>query len=221
MAMPGTVQNRFQFTCPSRSTTPQGARLYSLGIVSIHVPLAEHDCCLRLPSLQSVSFNSRAPRGARRGAAGSSDRPAGFQFTCPSRSTTPPVRMFHVERRFNSRAPRGARPGSGKETAVDARFNSRAPRGARPVFCLIDLNDLCFNSRAPRGARHLIDAALSGGGLFQFTCPSRSTTPLRAQCIDCNRVSIHVPLAEHDTSRTPDMSQWWRFNSRAPRGARR
>ena len=33
---------------------------------------------------------------------------------------------------------------------------------------------------------------------FQFTCPSRSTTPAGFLCWRKNEVSIHVPLAEHD-----------------------
>ena len=55
-----------------------------------------------------------------------------------------------------------------------------------------------FNSRAPRGARLAAMRICVLVLAFQFTCPSRSTTPLRALCIDCHRVSIHVPLAEHD-----------------------
>ena len=34
---------KFQFTCPSRSTTFLAMNGERLGIVSIHVPLAEHD----------------------------------------------------------------------------------------------------------------------------------------------------------------------------------
>ena len=33
---------------------------------------------------------------------------------------------------------------------------------------------------------------------FQFTCPSRSTTPVIRKRIKTPIVSIHVPLAEHD-----------------------
>ena len=55
--------------------------------VSIHVPLAEHDIIIQTVSFLFTSFNSRAPRGARRASRGSA-RP----FRC-----------------FNSRAPRGAR----------------------------------------------------------------------------------------------------------------
>ena len=61
-----------------------------------------------------------------------------------------------------------------------------------------------FNSRAPRGARPDTDPAAISRNLFQFTCPSRSTT----QKIEENNmkflVSIHVPLAEHDA----DIHAW-------------
>ena len=38
---------KFQFTCPSRSTTTTGFGLCRPGMVSIHVPLAEHDLAPR------------------------------------------------------------------------------------------------------------------------------------------------------------------------------
>ena len=80
-------KNRFQFTGPSRSTTAV-LMAFVLGYeVSIHVPLAEHDATRSGASIRAGSFNSRAPRGARR----------------LSRRPAPPTAGF------NSRAPRGAR----------------------------------------------------------------------------------------------------------------
>ena len=55
-----------------------------------------------------------------------------------------------------------------------------------------------FNSRAPRGARQV----RYGGSYF------------------CARVSIHVPLAEHDLADGEEETREMSFNSRAPRGAR-
>ena len=99
-----------------------------------------------------------------------------------------------------------------------------------------------FNSRAPRGARLGSRARRRLFTTFQFTCPSRSTTassvmasmlaevsihvPLAEHDIGSNGflgggfVSIHVPLAEHDRSTGNRNPPRWRFNSRAPRGAR-
>ena len=59
-----------------------------LTMVSIHVPLAEHDSIGKAWKAAEKSFNSRAPRGARRVIW---RHP--LDFVC-----------------FNSRAPRGARP---------------------------------------------------------------------------------------------------------------
>ena len=57
-------------------------------LVSIHVPLAEHDR-FQMPSRSLRGrFNSRAPRGARHIARRSGRIGVQFQFTCPSRSTT-------------------------------------------------------------------------------------------------------------------------------------
>ena len=57
-------------------------------IVSIHVPLAEHDGLARKLAWFEPSFNSRAPRGARPSKLRIRSGALGFQFTCPSRSTT-------------------------------------------------------------------------------------------------------------------------------------
>jgi len=57
---------QFQFTCPSRSTTSLIAVTNSGTMVSIHVPLAEHDLTHATINIDTSSFNSRAPRGARR-----------------------------------------------------------------------------------------------------------------------------------------------------------
>ena len=215
--------SRFQFTCPSRSTTftPKIRRIDNQvsihvplaehdvrqaalgvdGVVSIHVPLAEHDCKYCRRGRHGLSFNSRAPRGARHGSAGTS--------TCACR--------------FNSRAPRGARHWLLSNGRVPQCFNSRAPRGARPAGLPPPCASRRFNSRAPRGARPVQLEARAPLRKFQFTCPSRSTTgcaviychhhssfnsraprgarhAYAGRTVLHNPVSIHVPLAEHDAS---------------------
>ena len=48
----------FQFTCPSRSTTSSSKPSASSLLVSIHVPLAEHDICgVNVGLLYSVSIH--------------------------------------------------------------------------------------------------------------------------------------------------------------------
>ena len=145
---------KFQFTCPSRSTTDSIKFLNMDAHVSIHVPLAEHDVGCRSSWARVYCFNSRAPRGAR---------------------------LAYL-------AEREALP----------RFNSRAPRGARPAMSMDYPPIDGFNSRAPRGARHVRDAFRPDDARFQFTCPSRSTTDSTVLAHLALVVSIHVPLAEHD-----------------------
>ena len=81
----------------------------------------------------------------------------------------------------------------------EGRFNSRAPRGARPRNRCRRNTVFSFNSRAPRGARRLYSVTPIQAFLFQFTCPSRSTTDGRSNDRVMHSVSIHVPLAEHDS----------------------
>ena len=145
---------QFQFTCPSRSTTYVLPFRLSTLVVSIHVPLAEHDASIAASTDTAASFNSRAPRGARhRGA-----------HAC------------HHDRRFNSRAPRGARHLVLPALSQGQCFNSRAPRGARRAHSTEMSTMTRFNSRAPRGARRVDTCGVLFVHVFQFTCPSRSTT---------------------------------------------
>jgi len=102
-----------------------------------------------------TSFNSRAPRGARRG------------YRCtPTRSIS-----------FNSRAPRGARRVSPPKQVLRMwRFNSRAPRGARLTTPSRLPATMSFNSRAPRGARQNPQVELLDRAGFQFTRPAWGAT---------------------------------------------
>ena len=149
------VMLEFQFTCPSRSTTAhavaesmltgvsihvplaehdeQRLDISSITGVSIHVPLAEHDAIASYHVAEVPSFNSRAPRGARR---------EGMVFRLSAC-------------RFNSRAPRGARlPGDHRAGGVPD-VSIHVPL-AEHDGCVSNLKKIksSFNSRAPRGARH-------------------------------------------------------------------
>jgi len=78
-------------------------------IVSIHVPLAEHDELFGSDeSLTEVSIHVPLAEHDESG-----------------------KRTLREEDRFNSRAPRGARPFRHSQMMISSRFNSRAPRGAR------------------------------------------------------------------------------------------
>ena len=88
-------------------------------------------------------------------------------------------------------------------------------------LCTIASIAWSFNSRAPRGARPCPGIFCGISRQFQFTCPSRSTTTGSSEEPQEPEVSIHVPLAEHDTPASINATAVSCFNSRAPRGARR
>ena len=144
-------------------------------------------------------------------------------------------------------------------------FNSRAPRGARQIPLWLIRITLLFQFTCPsRSTTTLSTSCVMQASRFQFTCPSRSTTaeydivlaasafqftcpsrsttacghaptsPVRVSIhvplaehdedasttLNAFDVSIHVPLAEHDGRERPVGRRLHRFNSRAPRGAR-
>ena len=68
------------------------------------------------------------------------------------------------------------------------------------LLTVTSLRFTSFNSRAPRGARLDTLEVVREILKFQFTCPSRSTTWIAAIKERAEVVSIHVPLAEHDTA---------------------
>ena len=169
--------HEFQFTCPSRSTTENLVRRACDDLVSIHVPLAEHDCSALMRVSGNRCFNSRAPRGARR-----------YNLYARGQNIS-----------FNSRAPRGARLYSCESKKMAVQVSIHVPLAEHDLTqsSVLPLT-LSFNSRAPRGARRTSTGTTSTSSGFQFTCPSRSTTRYRNSLTRTGRVSIHVPLAEHD-----------------------
>ena len=163
------------------------------------MPLAEHDDSGGDNRHYDERFNSRAPRGARLTCLYASPSVMSFQFTCPSRSTTGVSRGVGELLGFNSRAPRGARRNCHGGLWSTSGFQFTCPsRSTTSRSCSRGRRPLRFNSRAPRGARRRWPREAHGLPVFQFTCPSRSTTLLVMILASRGRVSIHVPLAEHD-----------------------
>jgi len=143
---------------------------------------------------------------------------------------------------FNSRAPRGARRRRGPVDGTANGFNSRAPRGAR--LCRshdIRLSTRFQFTRPAWGATHVQSSAVRGRQV-SIHAPrvgrDASANALRTRL----SVSIHAPRVGRDQSVEIDVRDWefqftrpaWgatrecsdpvghrRFNSRAPRGARR
>ena len=130
---PACQAAQFQFTCPSRSTTLCTYSGRRRTAVSIHVPLAEHDECPSVISSRRSRFNSRAPRGARPHSHFLHSITRGFQFTCPSRSTTQGEPQGGGSGWFQFTCPSRSTTRIKVRPAGQGRFNSRAPRGARPA----------------------------------------------------------------------------------------
>ena len=124
--------------------------------ISIHVPREGHDLAPNLPSLATLYFNPRAPRGARRNIFIISFGFNLFQSTCPARGTTLFICASYKILNISIHVPREGHDFVIKDFIFAYKyFNPRAPRGARPFSSLRSsaiIQD--FNPRAPRGARH-------------------------------------------------------------------
>ena len=168
-------------------------------LVSIHVPLAEHDRHPLQRPLLFDSFNSRAPRGARPTARLRSSSLLTFQFTCPSRSTTldftglshffgvsihvplaehdAPRRAHNLPTLVSIHVPLAEHDCGGCQPLEPVSVSIHVPLAEHDkTSCPARPSSTSFNSRAPRGARHCAPLTLV----------------VRVY------VSIHVPLAEHD-----------------------
>ena len=163
------------------------------GLVSIHVPLAEHDGRTVDMGRRLLSFNSRAPRGARRTPPSSRTSPLLFQFTYPSRSTTycdtDSIKFLNV--------------------------SIHVPLAEHDLMDISTMSIICPVSIHVPLAEHdiIVRIYVIDKLVFQFTCPSRSTTHARTRSSSLTLVSIHVPLAEHDVTRNPGYKDimWFQF----------
>ena len=195
------ISVRFQSTRPSRGETHAGLRLRVDWQISIHSPLAGRDQVYRSGNHQGRYFNPLAPRGARRGSAGTADPLNQFQSTRPSRGET----FFAPLPRSMARVFQSTRPSRG-ETNVptdvqnnlqisihsplagrDLRFSSvtcpssafqstRPSRGETSCRPADSSRSPHFNPLAPRGARHSTPTAMATTPAFQSTRPSRGET---------------------------------------------
>ena len=153
------------------------SRAYAIR-VSIHAPRMGRDFQIAMKPLRSISFNSRAPHGARlyrtkrvtplisvsihaprmgRDCAGTSPSTIArmFQFTRPAWGATADL-AGNPRQCLEFQFTRPAWGATKRCISVDLYmfcFNSRAPHGAR-LGCLCALCIMVgFNSRAPHGAR--------------------------------------------------------------------
>ena len=211
----------FQSTRPAWGATWNGHIKTPIPLVSIHAPRVGRDRSRRRSdSGASVSihaprvgrdgdgiqrfdciprFNPRAPRGARRGTASSSNSTTGF----------------------NPRAPRGARQ-AGRRPGRAARVSIHAPRVGRDRASMRGwFRCHSFNPRAPRGARPRSSAWAAGSLRFQSTRPAWGATAAVSARSAGAGVSIHAPRGGRDDRLGFCDPAQPRFNPRAPRGARR
>ena len=211
----------FQFTCPSRSTTPASCPRLTGSRVSIHVPLAEHDLCEMLAEQErqvsihvplaehdtlsrssaslSASFNSRAPRGARHQPAVRVSLGREVSIHVPLAEHDIRTDIERATDKVSIHVPLAEHDRSSWLHWTALHVSIHVPLAEHdPSAPATVLQSLSFNPRAPRGARH-------------------HAQHVRCQC---QVVSIHVPLAEHDLLPREIVSHSLCFNSRAPRGAR-
>ena len=147
-----------------------------------------------------LSFNPRAPCGARQDSIAAQIKTIEFQSTRPVRGATNPFCAPFSKLEVSIHAPRAGRD--------DAHPGHRSGHG-------------CFNPRAPYGARQDSIAAQIKTIEFQSTRPVRGATNPFCAPFSKLEVSIHAPRAGRDDAHPGHRSGHGCFNPRAPCGARR
>ena len=100
-------------------------------------------------------------------------------------------------------------------------FNPRAPCGARRLPRLrLALAPINFNPRAPCGARHAAAWTRSGLRRISIHVPLAGHDTRQRIRPGFGAISIHVPLAGHDPKNEDLIQTKLNFNPRAPCGAR-
>ena len=141
------------------------------------MPLAEHDMAVGpLAIMRPVSIH--VPLAEHDTSFRSScSSPNEFQFTCPSRSTTRQVKSAFSSAEVSIHVPLAEHDSRARyQTPVTALFNSRAPRGARRIFMVGSDTSSVFQFTCPSRSTTALLRHTASLNLFQFTCPSRSTT---------------------------------------------
>ena len=149
--------------------------------VSIHAPHAGRDDLYSFAALSILSFNPRAPCGARPKQFLLPKQNQKFQSTRPMRGATIQQWIRLLEVRVSIHAPHAGRDrGDCPQAAPMSCFNPRAPCGAR-----------LFRHHLPV-LRHV----------FQSTRPMRGATQHHQVHLPSREVSIHAPHAGRDVTIT-------------------
>jgi len=146
-------------------------------------------------------FNSRAPRGARPLTRVQVAPYHGFQFTCPSRSTTASAVPFHRHLKFQFTCPSRSTTYTARCSMTREAVSIHVPLAEHDETGKSLVAVVNVSIHVPLAEHDHYRRPLSSSGYqFQFTCPSRSTTHCKHCPDSAPYVSIHVPLAEHDTN---------------------
>ena len=162
------------------------------------MPLAEHDRRDGCRRTADHRFNSRAPRGARHAQSESQSRPAWFQFTCPSRSTTDTVHRYAHSPEVSIHVPL-------------AEHDDKAHPHAHVLIVSIHV---------PLAEHDSISQIFLSCGVVSIHVPlaEHDMLTLTAHCT-CSGFNSRAPRGARRTSNITGQTLT-SFNSRAPRGAR-
>ena len=168
---------------------------------SIHSPLAGRDHSAYPMHTASWFFNPLAPCGARQPGQGVDIVASAFSIHSPLAGRDRIRRVSSVSRRvFNPLAPCGARRYCGETACVDVCYfqSTRPLRGETTLLKTIYINCDIFNPLAPCGARRVRRRYPPSSNHFQSTRPLRGETPCTCGVGQCDKFSIHSPLAGRD-----------------------
>ena len=149
--------------------------------------------------LCSLSFNPRAPCGARRTDAKTDSKDCMFQSTRPVWGATPP---FSFMRRgffgFNPRAPCGARPVMRATKLMSDAFQSTRPVWGATTSSICRLGHRDVSIHAPRVGRDCLTLNIVAPFLVSIHAPRVGRDSVHRKSRPWFRVSIHAPRVGRD-----------------------
>ena len=144
-----------------------------------------------------------------------------FQSARPAWGATPHVGYIVWDVGVSIRAPRVGRDGLIVPPKLTGGVSIRAPRVGRDSQKFDwQKQPNGFNPRAPRGARPSSNHQPTPPNMFQSARPAWGATTEELSELIGSDVSIRAPRVGRDLMTLLTASRCWRFNPRAPRGAR-
>ena len=181
------------------------------------MPLAEHDASERRAVISSISFNSRAPRGARHVRNYVKEYIEVVSIHVPLAEHDNSFIMRLQDITVSIHVPLAEHDiWSVMRVSSLVIVSIHVPLAEHDCTSLIRLEEITVSIHVPLAEHDGGAERAVGREEFQFTCPSRSTTGRRAPWISTLFVSIHVPLAEHDMTSTCGSTAHLRFQFTCP-----